>query len=365
MKKYRLYLCLLLLTVIVLNMVACGQDIAGQKSGKGNELSQQDIPAQASVHGSDKNKSKINIEDISAYDEVSGFIENSMLSVKDGVSKYMTCCFVEELGVMTKNGESKYVMESELQTYRNDGWFVKKYGELYELREQLEKYISGKSGQYGIYIKNLDTDESLVINDGSYSSASIIKLFVMASVYNEIESENVKINKTISDRIKLMITQSDNYASNYLVRTIGGGNYLNGFNRENEYTKSLGCTGTQHMTLFSGYGDYVSYGRNLVSPVDCGILLEKIYDGTLVNKKYSKKMLSMLKNQQRRNKIPMGLPKDVECANKTGETSNVESDVAIVYSPKCDYIICVITNGSSTGESDIVKISQMTYNYFN
>lgn len=173
------------------------------------------------------------------------------------------------------------------------------------------------------------------------------------------------MTKDIQNRLNAMITVSDNYSSNYLVRTIGHGNYLNGFNAENAHTRSLGCTLTQHKSLFIGYGDYVSYGRNLVSPVDCGIVLERIYNGTLVNREYSNQMLSMLKNQQRRNKIPQGLPKGVVCANKTGETSTVESDIAIVYSPNCDYIICVTTNESPTGITDIRKISQMTYNYFN
>jgi len=122
---------------------------------------------------------------------------------------------------------------------------------------------------------------------------------------------------------------------------------------------------TQHKSLFTGCGYYASYGVNRVSPYDCGILLEKIYNRTLVSQRYSDEMLILLKNQKRRNKIPFSLPKDTVIANKTGETSRVQSDVGIVYSPNCDYIICVITNHAPGGIRDISNISLMTYEYFN
>lgn len=76
-------------------------------------------------------------------------------------------------------------------------------------------------------------------------------------------------------------------------------------------------------------------------------------------------MLSLLKNQQRRTKIPYSLPKGTVCANKTGETDSVQSDVGIVYSSGADYIICVLTNNAPTGMQDIRQISKIVYDYFN
>ena len=287
----------------------------------------------------------VNIEDIEVYESIGWFGEQPVL--------------------MSKEDETKYVVKSDVQSCREDGWMVEDFTELDELEEEIKDYISNKRGKYGIYIKNLDTDESLVMNDGQYSAASIIKLFVMAGVYNEAGEDRLNLDSSVKSKLNTMITVSDNYSSNFLVGRMGHGNYSAGFDAENKNSKSLGCVLTQHKSLFSGCGDYVSYGRNFVSPYDCGIVLEKIYNSTLVNQKYSAQMLSMLKNQERRNKIPAGLPKGTECANKTGEASGIESDVAIVYSPNCDYIICVITNGAANGANDITKISQITYNYFN
>lgn len=50
--------------------------------------------------------------------------------------------------------------------------------------------------------------------------------------------------------------------------------------------------------------------------------------------KASKKMLKYLKAQQRKGKIPAGLPKGVKSANKTGEYGPYEHDAAIVFSKK-------------------------------
>jgi len=274
--------------------------------------------------------------------------------------------YKEPVALMTKDGVPRCVMMSELGTYRAEGWNISRhYSSLYGLGTQIEQYMKGKSGKYGVYIKNLSTGDSLIINDGQFSAASIIKLFVMAGTYNEIYSGNIQYDDTIKSYLSAMISWSDNYSSNRLVKAIGGGNYFQGFERENAFSHLTGCINTRHKSLFSGYGDYVSYGNNLVSPLDCGILLEKIYDGTLVCSEYSSEMLSLLKSQQRRNKIPHLLPKGTICANKTGENDRVQSDVGIVYSPNCDYIICVITNYSPTGIGDIRQISDMTYKFFN
>ncbi len=285
-------------------------------------------------------------EEISAYENVNWYIEPPARMVKDG--------------------KSKYVITSQMSQYCKDGWNISDYENgLRPLYNQIKDFVSAKSGAYGIYIKNLKNGSSLIINDGPYAGASIMKLFVMVGIYDGIAKGTVKNTVPLQNNVRKMITISDNYASNCLVKVIGDGNYKKGFDKENSLTKSIGCFNTQHLTLYSGYGEFVSYGRNLTSPADCGLLLEKLYKGTLISPKYSEEMLSLLKNQQRRNKIPYSLPQGTVCANKTGETDTVQSDVGIVFSPGADYIICVLTNNAPTGIEDIRQISKMTYEHFN
>lgn len=274
--------------------------------------------------------------------------------------------YIEPVALMINGNEGKYVISSETDFYRQAGWRITEYSaDMPYLATQIKQYLSTKRGLYGIYIKNLNDGRTLVINDGSYSAASIMKLYVMAGIYNEIGSGRLYKTPEIQSLLTSMITMSDNRSSNRLVKIMGGGNYLNGFNAENTFARSIGCTLTQHLSLYSGCGEYVSYGRNYVSPQDCGILLEKIYKRELVSPTYSEEMLYLLTRQTRRDKIPYYLPKNTLCANKTGENSKVQSDVGIVYSPNCPYIICVITNNSPSGIIDVRQISAMTYWYFN
>lgn len=291
---------------------------------------------------------------------------SEVVAETDMEAKIKSGWYPEPVARMNKGGEEQFVLLSETDKYRRDGWLMKEYCfGLSELYEQLKQYIQNRQGSFGIYIKNLDTDESLVLNDGKYHSASIIKLFQMAAIYDEIEKGNLKKNQELQDYLNLLITVSDNFSSNQLVSIIGHGNYYNGFETENQYIKSIGCLNTHHLSLFMDEGYFVAYGGNRVSPYDCGSILEQIYRRTLVSPKSSDEMLSLLKRQTRRNKIPYDLPEGTVCANKTGETSTIESDVGIVYSPACDYIICVLTNDAPTGIEDIRRISHMTYEYFN
>lgn len=82
---------------------------------------------------------------------------------------------------------------------------------------------------------------------------------------------------------------------------------------------------------------------------------------------YSAEMLELLKGQQRRFKIPKYLPADITIANKTGETSTAQNDVAIIYADKADYIICIMINDYANSMDDamdiVARMSEVAYNY--
>lgn len=67
------------------------------------------------MYSLDNRAINVNIEDIGAYENVYWFIEKAAL--------------------MTKNGKSQYVIESEIPSYRQDGWIVNDYAGLYGLNK--------------------------------------------------------------------------------------------------------------------------------------------------------------------------------------------------------------------------------------
>ena len=77
-------------------------------------------------------------------------------------------------------------------------------------------------------------------------------------------------------------------------------------------------------------------------------------------------MLNLLLAQERRYKIPAGLPSGVKSGNKTGETDSYQHDAAIVYGKKTDYVIVVFAQvGEYTGIIGIKEISGMVYERLN
>lgn len=241
--------------------------------------------------------------------------------------------------------------------------------QLSAFKDQLKRYTVNYGGNWSVYVKDLKTGNVINLNDQAMYPDSTIKAFVMASTYDQIQSGKIKKTSYINNLLWEMITVSDNECYNKLVRLHGGGNFVNGAAVVNKYLKKNGYTSTGcHCTLHPSDSAITSDGkRNQASAKDCGKLLENIYRGTCVSKKYSQEMLNLLKHQTVRYKIPAGLPSGIVSANKTGETSSVQHDMAIVYGKKTTYVLCVFSSGGSEShlQSGIRKISSMVYNYLN
>ena len=232
---------------------------------------------------------------------------------------------------------------------------------LVSLKRKLKKELSGRSGSWSVYVKRLDTNEYMLINDRRLPSASLIKLYVMMTVFNEQKEGTLKRSSIINDRLKKMITVSDNEAANSLTTALSKNNtFKAGTKRINSYCKENGYTKTRFLVSMGK-----SSPKNVTSARDCGTALERMYRNTCVDRKSSKKMIKLLKAQTRRNKIPFGLPKKVVTANKNGETYFSENDAAIVYSKGADYVIVVMSKNGRDSIAEIRRLSRIVYDYFN
>lgn len=255
---------------------------------------------------------------------------------------------------LTKINDSLVLPEKKLPVMMSDG----------KLAASLEEYLKSAPGQWAAYIKNLKSGEITDINgDNRMTSASIIKLFVMAAAYDAISKDQVSgANKqTILDSMYDMITISSNDATNDIVKALGNGSEEAGREIINNYARAQGYSQTS-INRRLGQSDRGSV-ENYTSAKDVSDLLERMYNGELAN---SDDMIELLKNQKRRTKIPSGVPDGVTVANKTGELSDVQNDAAIVYSGG-DYVIVTLSEGvsESQGVETIGNISQMTYNEYN
>lgn len=267
--------------------------------------------------------------------------------------------YFDQHGVMQKSYwiGNKYVNKDGVYTPSKNKSMTK-------LKKKLKSSIKSYRGTWSVYVKNLDTGESFSINNQKIYAASLIKLYAMGAVYEKIHQGKIR-ESSVKNSVRSMITVSSNDAFNTIVQKVGK-SYINKWCKKNGYTK----TNQGHGLSPSGnnYGLSNGSGRNMTSVADCGKFLESVYNGTCVSKSASKKMLSFLKSQKRRWKIPAGIPKGVTVANKTGETNSTTHDAAIVYSKGADYIICVMSSVPGGGWSSarhITSLSRQVYNYFN
>ena len=248
------------------------------------------------------------------------------------------------------------------------------------LEKKLEELLNGFEGQWSVYVKDLGSGEQFSINNQSMTSASLIKAFVMAASYENMDRLRVQegtilkaepLSDTVLNKLyaltENMVTFSDNESFNEMVRLQtpsmqfnAGARVINRFLRGQGYQE----TAVLHTLAPSSTEPVGLGGSNTTSVEDCGKLLESIYRGECVSEEASSQMLSFLLMQDTRTKIPGGLTDSITIANKTGENDSNQHDIAIVYGDRTDYVLCVMSENGGTEEtavSNIRMISALTY----
>ena len=238
---------------------------------------------------------------------------------------------------------------------------------------QVQSQLPGSNGSWSVYICDLSGGSEATINDSPMQAASLIKLFIMGAVYENYDSLSQQYGSaTLDSYLTPMITVSDNDAANSLVSCLGSGDSTTGMQKVNSFCQSHGYTNTSMGRLLLASNEF---GDNYTSAYDCGKFLKEIYQicsGTTQTPSllHAEEMYSLLKQQQRTNKIPAALPEGVSVANKTGELSDVENDAGILYNAQGgnDLVIVFLSqNLSSPGEAQntIAQLSRSIYLYYN
>lgn len=329
--------------------------------------------------------------DKTVYDGYYFFDENGRMTTEPGLHELeMTSNGRHFFGTYYFGGENGVLVQEAGVT--EEGFPVDETGKVSDLENlgmdtlepQLESMLSSYDGEWSVYVKNLDTDEVISINNKPMYSASLIKAFVMAKTYEDMdlvlenqaekmkaEPDSPAVQEKVYDLLWNMITVSDNESCNELGRLQDEkSDFLKGAESVNEYLEKEGYDDTSYQsTLHPSRSPVLSLGEhNTTTAEDCGLLLERIYKGECVSAAASEDMLELLLNQKNTTKIPSGIAADVTVANKTGETDTDQHDMAIVYGPKTTYILCVMSEGFKNADQaveNIRKISGVVYNYLN
>jgi beta-lactamase class A len=239
----------------------------------------------------------------------------------------------------------------------------------------------------GVAIVDLTDQRSFYLNaDAVYPTASTIKLAVLAELYRQnergsgaklgdlytvnakdgvgtegiLQSMSAGVSRiTNHDLALLMVSLSDNSATNVLIDRVGMDNV-------NNWLAQLGLERTRlrrHMLDVKAAQE----GReNTATPRELLTMLQALHGGRVFDKKTTEDFFKML-STQKSSYIPRLLPADLVIANKPGSLDAVRNDAGIVFVPGRPFAIAVMTTFSGddlAAEQCIARIAKVAWSYF-
>jgi beta-lactamase class A len=218
----------------------------------------------------------------------------------------------------------------------------------------------------------------------SLPAASTIKIPVMVEVFKQMESGTLDLNtvvhleasdrdwgwgdmadaapgtaRTVKQLLWLMITQSDNTATNMLIRVVGRAHI-------NATMSGLGLHNTRLGDYIRSETETIRYALR-TSPRDMLTLLDAIARDRLIDQWSSREMLAILEGQKHNGLLPAPLPEGIKIAHKTGSLHDTLNDVGIVYNEDEPYVIAVMTTqlpDLDLGRAFIHRVSRTAYDSF-
>lgn len=255
-------------------------------------------------------------------------------------------------------------------------------GPFSDLQTRLTRASFNAPGTIGIAVEDLATGMTSGVNESaSLPAASTIKIPVMIEVFRQMAAGRIDLNKrvhlnkgdrdwgsgdmadsrvgsvkTVEQLLWLMINDSDNTATNMLIRLVGR-------QHVNQTMSKLGLRTTRLGDYIRTDGSEIRYSLRS-SAGDMVKLLDSIARSKMVDEWSSREMLAILTGQTHNSLLPQPLPKELKIAHKTGSLHDTLNDVGIVYLDQEPYVIAVMTTrlpSLSVGRHFIHKVSRIAF----
>lgn len=261
-----------------------------------------------------------------------------------------------------------------------------------KLTAQLQDAVKGFHGQAGIYVQNLKTGKTVAINaDTLFPTASMIKVSIQCGLMDKIEKAELHYNQKLvyrdsllyagedllgsfkdKDTVQLskvamlMITMSDNTASLWLQKLVGG-DYINNWLQQNGFKVmrvNSRVAGREAIRKIYGWG--------VSTPYEMCRLFTMIRKGEAVSPAASERMYRNMGRIYWDEHALSQIPPYVHTISKQGAVDESRSETVLVNAPHGDYVFSIITNHNtdqSWGTSNeagllIKKISALLWRYF-
>ncbi len=246
-----------------------------------------------------------------------------------------------------------------------------------KLRDEILDILDKDKNDYGVYIKSLDFDFQVGINENEkFYPASTIKVPIAILVMRDIENgvytleTNLELRQEhkhytsdimyyypvgsyypIETLLYHMIHTSDNSAWDMLSDNMGTTVKV-----DNRIKNELELENTHRIPFET-------------TAIDMCTVLENLQNYSYLSEESSEYILELLSDivASQNDRIPQGVPVDTRVAHKIGSWQDTYQDVGIVYGEDVTYIIVVLNRNTTAGEArnKITAISSLAWEFLN
>ena len=247
--------------------------------------------------------------------------------------------------------------------------------------EKIAKSAEELGGTVGVSIIGPAGETYSYNGDRKFGAASTMKIPLMIEIFRQIErgerslddeyilkAEDIAVGSgvilhlhhgiplTLNDLIYLMISISDNTATNILID-------MAGMDAVNKTMHELGMMNSNLARKMQGKPAEGKQQENWATPNDYAHVVKALLDGTAASADSCAKMIAMLEKQQNTRRISRHLPdgKEIRWGSKTGSIKGVTNDAGFITTPAGTVIVsvyCEALPDQHVGEKAIGDISR-------
>jgi beta-lactamase class A len=254
------------------------------------------------------------------------------------------------------------------------------------LAHALEEIAAEVGGVLSVAVRDVRRGRALDLRAAErLPSASVIKVPILVALMEQVERGTVALDErialrdavkvpgsgvlsmlheglelTVEDLAHLMITVSDNTASNMLIDRIG-------CEAVNGRMERLGFRSTRLGRKFYDFDARDRGFENWAAAGELADLLVGIENRRVVSEDACEKILAIMRKQQFDRRLPALLPPDTPIANKTGSITGVVHDIGILYAPAGPLVVAALTQGiecAAVAENAIRHVGRVVYEFW-
>lgn len=241
--------------------------------------------------------------------------------------------------------------------------------ELIGLERQLNSLVGSRAGEYGIAALDLRDGTSVSVNgETPFPMASTVKVAIAATYLSQVDHGRRKLDDMIAGRsaaklMELMITRSDNVATDQLLANLGGPATVQTWLTFNGMT-GIRMDRTIAQLLRDRRNLYDS--QDVATPLAMVTMLRKIDSGNVLGSNSRAVLLELMSRcMTGTHRIRALLPPGTRVEDKTGTLNGVTNSIGFITMPDGRRVaVAVFARGGTERQRGIAEAARAIYDRF-